>query len=108
MSRPGRGHGEPIGFYQATVRPAGCLIAYVLGAEHWRKGYAMEAGDAIIAHLFALHGVASVTAEIDARNAASVALAKRLGFSFAHHDAAERDDVYEITRTAWDLRRTDR
>ena len=95
----------PIGFYQATVRPAHCSIAYVLDPEHWRKGYATEASNAILTHLFETYRMAAVTVESSVRNEASVALVKRLGFSFVRHDAAESDDIYEITRSAWIARR---
>ena len=96
---------DPIGFYQATVRPANCSIAFVLNPVHWGKGYATEASHAILTNLFERHGVAVARAEISVRNGASIELVRRLGFSFVRHDAAESDDIYEITERAWNARR---
>ena len=39
--------GEPIGFFQATVRPPDCSFAYVLNPAFWRHGYATEASIAL-------------------------------------------------------------
>ena len=99
-----RESGEPIGFVQATVRPASCSFAYVLNPRHWRKGYATEACTAVVSNLFERYGVASVRAEVNARNEASLALVRGLGFASVRHDAVEGDDVYEVTRADWDRR----
>jgi RimJ/RimL family protein N-acetyltransferase len=96
-----RATGEAIGYYQATVRPAGCSIAYVINPAFWRRGYAVEAGRAIIPHLFERYAVPCVTAEIDRRNGASIELAKRLGLSLVRHDVDSGDDIFEVTRRAW-------
>lgn len=93
--------GEPIGFFQATVRPPHCSFAYVLNPAFWRHGYATEASIAIITQLFQRFGLASVRTEINMRNAASIALAKRIGLKFVRHEAEEEDDIYEITHSAW-------
>ncbi len=94
--------GNPIGFYQATVRTSSCSIAYVLNPAFWRQGYASEASLTIVSQLFRRFDIPSVTAEIDRRNDASLALVQRLGFSFVRHDEAEGDDIYQTTRTSWE------
>jgi RimJ/RimL family protein N-acetyltransferase len=93
--------GEPIGFCQATVRAADISVAYVLAPAAWGKGYAAEATSAVVTYLFGRYEVHRVKAEIHVDNHASIALVKRLGFSFVRHDSDENDDVYEITRSAW-------
>ena len=92
---------ELIGFYQATVRPSTCSIGFVLNPTYWGRGYATEAGLAILTRLFESLGVATVTAEIDPRNSASIRLVRRLGFSFARHDERANDDIFELTQSDW-------
>src|SRR6476659_1981195 len=87
-----RDTGEPIGFFQATVRPARCSIAYILNPRFWRNGFAREASCAIIAHLFERYAMPSVVAEINPLNEPSIRLVKRLGFSYIRHDRDEGDD----------------
>jgi RimJ/RimL family protein N-acetyltransferase len=55
-------------------------VGFLLHPHHWGKGLAREAMDAVIAHLFATHDVADLTAEADPRNAASLRLLAKLGF----------------------------
>jgi [ribosomal protein S5]-alanine N-acetyltransferase len=55
-------------------------IGFLLHPDHWGKGLAREAMEAVIAHLFATHDLAELTAEADPRNAASLRLLTRLGF----------------------------
>jgi len=74
---------EPVGTFQATImRDGRAHLAYSIFPKHWRRGYASEAMSAIVDHLFQDHGIDRVVSEMDARNDASVALAKRLGLSF--------------------------
>ncbi len=97
---------QAIGFCQATVRDAGCSVAYVLNPAYQGKGYATEATTGVVSRLFERFDLPSVQAEIHVDNAASIALVKRLGFSFLRHDADENDDIYEVTQAAWtDLHR---
>lgn len=92
---------KPVGFFQATVRPTHCSFAYVLNPIFWHRGYATEASTTIITNLFQRFELASVRAEINGHNTASIALVKRLGLTFVGHDAEEDDDIYEITNAAW-------
>lgn len=59
-------------------------LGYLFVAEHHRKGYATEAARAARDYAWDAQGVDSMVSYIDPKNAASVALAKRLG---AQHDA---------------------
>jgi RimJ/RimL family protein N-acetyltransferase len=55
-------------------------IGFLLHPDHWGKGLAREAMQAVIAHLLATHDLGELTAEVDPRNMASLRLLTRLGF----------------------------
>ena len=75
-------NGTYVGLLQTTLRPrkARAYIAYEVGVRHQHKGYATEACRRLLALLFE-HQVDRVIAEVDSRNAASLALLRRLNFS---------------------------
>jgi RimJ/RimL family protein N-acetyltransferase len=54
-------------------------IGFQIAREHWGKGMAHEAAEAILARAKA-RGFESVTADVDPRNARSLALLAKLGF----------------------------
>jgi ribosomal-protein-alanine N-acetyltransferase len=60
-------------------------VGYITCISHQRQGVARECMAALIPHLFALPvgegGCRKLTAEVDARNTASIALIERLGFT---------------------------
>jgi aminoglycoside 6'-N-acetyltransferase len=61
-------------------------IGWALTAKYHGKGYASEAARAMLGTAFEVMGLHRVTAELDPRNAASVALCLRLGMRHeAHH-----------------------
>jgi RimJ/RimL family protein N-acetyltransferase len=61
-------------------------IGWALTASYQGKGYASEAARAVLGTAFGAMGLHRVTAELDPRNAASVALCLRLGMRHeAHH-----------------------
>lgn len=59
-------------------------IGFMLAPDHWRKGYMSEAMEAIIPYLWANTDHATLTADADPNNAASVGLLKALGFHETH------------------------
>ncbi|MEM8538350.1 MAG: GNAT family N-acetyltransferase [Pseudomonadota bacterium] len=59
-------------------------IGYMLARQYWRQGILTEAMTAIIPHLFAVTDFAALTADVDPRNAASIALLEKLGFAETH------------------------
>lgn len=63
-------------------------VGFLLHPDLWGQGYAREAMEAVIAHLFRWHPIEAITAEADPRNAASLGLLARLGFAETHR--AER------------------
>jgi RimJ/RimL family protein N-acetyltransferase len=60
-------------------------IGVTVGAAHQGHGYATEALRRLLAHLFTDRGLHKVCAECDARNTASAALLRRLGFHQEGH-----------------------
>jgi RimJ/RimL family protein N-acetyltransferase len=71
-----------IGTFQASVHvDTTASIAYMVFAPFQRQGYAREGCARMLDHLFGDYGVTLVAAELDTRNAASIALVESLGFS---------------------------
>jgi [ribosomal protein S5]-alanine N-acetyltransferase len=58
----------------------GIEIGWTLHPDHWGKGYATEAGAAAVEYVFAHHQVDEIYSVILPENAASGAVARRLGF----------------------------
>jgi len=78
--------GEVIGKAGAWRLPE---VGFLLHPDHWGQGLAREAMEAVIAHLAETRPeVTALTAEVDPRNAASLRLLGRLGFTETHR--AER------------------
>jgi len=48
-------------------------VGYLIHPDHWGRGYAVEAMRAVVAHLFATHGMERLVAEVDPRKAGSLA-----------------------------------
>jgi RimJ/RimL family protein N-acetyltransferase len=71
-----------------AIGKAGCYrlpeIGYILHPDHWGKGYAREAMEAVIGHIFATRDVEKLVADVDPRNEASIGLMLRLGFAETH------------------------
>ncbi len=70
-------HGRVIGKAGAWATPE---IGFLLHPDHWGKGLAFEAMQAVIPYLFATWPVDALTADVDPRNAACLRLLARLGF----------------------------
>ena len=73
----------PIGWIQASVYPDDrrSEVAWIVFPHAWRQGYATEGVRWMLAHLHDAHEVTEAIAEIDTRNAPSIALVERLGFA---------------------------
>jgi ribosomal-protein-alanine N-acetyltransferase len=70
-----------VGTLEATVFPERCAyLAYTVFFQFWRRGYAREGCARMLTHLLEEQGVRVVAAEMDTRNAASIALVESLGF----------------------------
>lgn len=64
--------------WNPTYRSA--AIGYVLGEAAWGRGYATEAGSALLTWAFDTLDLNRVQAELDTRNAASARVLEKLGF----------------------------
>jgi RimJ/RimL family protein N-acetyltransferase len=60
-------------------------VGFTIAAAQQGRGYATEALHGLLAHLFTDRGLHKVSAECDARNTASAALLRRLGFHQEGH-----------------------
>lgn len=70
------------GTVEASVYPDHtAALAYQVFPPYWHQGFATEACECVLAHLVAEYRVSRVFAEIDTRNAASIQLVERLGFT---------------------------
>ncbi len=79
-----RGSGAYVGLLEATLceerASMVAYVAYTVFVPFQRKGFATEGCGRIVRHLFEDYGVEGVVAEIDTRNAASIALVESLSF----------------------------
>lgn len=77
--------GAPVGTLQATVlfEERRSYVAYVVFPRYWRQGIAIEGLAWLLEHLRSNHAVDLALAEINVRNDASLAVMRRLGFSYS-------------------------
>lgn len=75
-----RRSGQPAGWFQATVHEHHADVAYVVFDAFQRRGMAVEAVQAICAHLFAVSAIDEVRAQTDDRNKSSIRVAVGAGF----------------------------
>lgn len=99
---------QVIGF--GRIAPSGTQagkLAYAIGADHWGRGYATDAARTLVRFGFGTLDLHRISAAIGPENLASVAVAKRLGFSYEgrlrHHvftNGAWRDSLlYSLLET---------
>jgi len=92
--------------------PPTAEIGYTMAPAHQGHGYATEAAQALLAYAFDRHEIAAAKAVTDARNAPSIAVAKRLGMRLMSAEQTRfkgepcEEQTYEITHETWQSRRT--
>lgn len=68
-----------------VIGKAGCWrlpeVGFIIRSDHWGQGYGREALSAALGAAFRRHAIGAVTADVDPRNAASLRLLQRLGFT---------------------------
>ncbi|WP_421724834.1 GNAT family N-acetyltransferase [Bauldia sp.] len=69
-----------IGGIGVTDIAGDCEFGYWFGRAHWGKGYATEAGRAVIEHTFANHAVDAIRSGAFVGNDASLRVQEKLGF----------------------------
>lgn len=62
----------------------GTEIGYIIRRDHWRKGIAREATEAIIPYLWQITNIDQLTADVDPLNTASTKFLTALGFKETH------------------------
>lgn len=91
---------QAVGTLQATVRErASASIAYVVFRPFWGRGYATAGVRWLLRELFMARGVETVTAEIDARNARSLAVVRAVGMQPGEEHDGECSFV--LSRAGW-------
>lgn len=88
----------------------GLEVGWTLGKPYWGQGYASEAAEAALRYAFLTQPVERMISCIDPDNAASQAVAMRIGESkgeFRHLRISGKDhpvDIWSITRGEWQRR----
>lgn len=81
---PGAGEDFVIELAGRVIGKAGLYrfpeIGFILHPDAWGRGYAYEALHPVLARAFSVHGLASVEADVDPRNHASLRVLAKLGF----------------------------
>jgi RimJ/RimL family protein N-acetyltransferase/ribosomal protein S18 acetylase RimI-like enzyme len=85
-------------------------VGYTFAKEHWGRGYAVEALDALVAYLFEEFGVTRIFGMLHPDNPASATVLERSGLLFEGHtrssfwlgDEVSDDWIYGMTRPDWE------
>jgi RimJ/RimL family protein N-acetyltransferase len=89
-------------------------IGYTLAREHWGRGFATEAVDALLTHLFEGRSATRVHAQLHPENVASARVLERSGFIFEGHtrdsywlgEEASDNWLFGLRRPEWEDWRT--
>ena len=85
---------ELIGYVQATVLPTGRAgIAYEFNSRYWRRGYGLEATQAMLAELTSRYAVREFTAVLKRANFRSLGFLRCLGFVPAPTDLLKQTGI---------------
>ncbi len=98
--------------FNFNPRGARAEIGYILGRQHWRRGYLSEALPALIDHAFGAMGLNRLEADIDPRNTASARVLERLGFRregllrerWIVNGESSDSAIYGLLRQEWSAR----
>lgn len=79
-------------------------LGYRFKQKHWNKGYATEAGKAIIAYGFTCYDIGSIYAITHPENENSMKVLRKLGFEFieSFDDDGQLINWFELKRTTMD------
>ena len=99
----GRASGQFLGYCGVVRAPENDFdeLIYVYNRGAWGKGYATEAGRAMLGYVFAHSALDEIYATIDPDNAASLHVAAKLGFRFLRvevEDDGTRTGYHAIKR----------
>lgn len=105
--------GEPeklIGIVGLRRKPNGDIsLGYWVGVEHWGRGYATEAAQAMVDAAFLYCGIKAIAASVRVINPASRRVLEHCGFQFEGSDMLPRPawgdavpgDHYRLNRALW-------
>jgi len=94
VRKPGQ---PPLGYVQATLTlDHRAWVGYVFSARHWGRGYATQAGQAMLEHVASVYGVSRFLASVEAANQRSIRLLERLGF---HEATGQEPEVQGLSAT---------
>lgn len=96
---------KPLPASRSNAAPQGEIeIGWHLRRKHWRRGFATEAGRALVARGFDVVGLRELHAVVEPPNAASQAVAKRLGMQHRGQTNHYYDHILEhfvLSADAW-------
>lgn len=94
VRKPGQ---PPLGYVQATLTlDHTAWVGYVFSARHWGRGYATQAGQAMLEHVTSAYGVSRFLASVEAANQRSIRLLGRLGF---HEATGQEPEAHGLSAT---------
>ena len=95
------------GLHRLKDRPDDVEIGWRLAHRHWGRGYATEAARAWLRYGFEELDLPRIISTTDEPNLRSLAVMRRLGFTFLENDRIEDNGqwfdavVYALTRSQW-------
>ena len=95
------------GLHRLRDRPHDVEVGWRLAYAYWGQGYATEAARAWLRYGFEELGLPRIISVTDEPNVRSLAVMRRLGFSFLEHDRIQDNGVwfdavvYALTRSEW-------
>jgi RimJ/RimL family protein N-acetyltransferase len=94
-----RDEGKTIGFHTLRLRPykSAAIAVFILDRDWWGKNVPLEARQAILAHFVCHAGVERIAGLVEARNFASIANYRKLGFK---HVGTQHRMAYDEMRQA--------
>lgn len=108
------GQRELVGRIGLNLRDGGGFaLGYMMHPDHWGRGFASEAVEAIVAAAFSLTEADEIHADVRTTNPASRRVLEKADFEFLGtrmHKGPARDEPHEVyfsvlTRAAWERRR---
>jgi RimJ/RimL family protein N-acetyltransferase len=99
ISNPQNGYTDFIIVHTATDKAIGKIgiwsgneIGFMIASSHWREGLVSEALAAVLPYFFNELGIEIITADVDPRNEASLAILMKFGFV----ETGRREKTFEI------------
>jgi RimJ/RimL family protein N-acetyltransferase len=95
-------HGKPGAEYLKDLAPGAVEFGYSVLPAFRRRGFAEEAAQGLMAWAGRAHGVRRFVISVSPRNAASVAMARKLGFARIGGHVDDKDGYEDILARDWE------